>query len=291
MSNTVEEFRELIKERQEDQSLDIQMAKQSRPTTPIPGILPTQTTKAHETIAITELLVMILLHLPFESLLHSQQVCRYFKAVIEESRELRRALFLEPPRESCLEQPKLHPFLSRVLCPGTMCDAPPASLYQTGSLIDHPWYRSKDLRRAITYEKASWRRMFPSNIPCSVREATIAPSRTEETSWLAARADIREGFEAVTLECLWDIVVAYLAYWRSDKFEVTWALADGPNMRSWKVSIGEPEDIPSPTASINGEPYMDLSKRTLQEFLDEDPCRCVDLVKSEVNEWPTLVEW
>ncbi|PYI08931.1 hypothetical protein BO78DRAFT_416230 [Aspergillus sclerotiicarbonarius CBS 121057] len=51
------------------------------------------------------------------------------------------------------------------------------------------------------------------------------PWGNSSTSWLAERADIREEFSIRTLQYLWDILVSYLAYWRTDKFDV-----DGPAM-------------------------------------------------------------
>ncbi|OOF91954.1 hypothetical protein ASPCADRAFT_9357 [Aspergillus carbonarius ITEM 5010] len=290
MSNSVEGFRNLIKQHHENRTSHIEDGKEPRPTTPLEGVFPETCLVVQKVIGITELLVMILSHLPFRTLLHAQRVCRYFKAVIEESPELRRALFLEAPRETGLEAPRLNPFLQQILCPGSACELMANCVHQSGSLPDLPWYNSPTLRNAVTYKGASWRRMLPSNIPCAVQEATIAPARQEETSWLAERANIREEFSAVSLEGLWDILVAYLVYFNGTKYVLTWTVVDGPQKPRWRISIGEPQHGNTPSEAM-AEKYIELSSRTLQEFLDEDPDRRVEWYKSMLNEWPQVVQW
>ncbi|PYI09433.1 hypothetical protein BO78DRAFT_308444 [Aspergillus sclerotiicarbonarius CBS 121057] len=271
--------------------MDIHSDKETRPTTPLQGVLESRLTSGQKTAMITELLVMIMLNLPFESLLHCQRVCRHFQAVIQQTPALRRALFLEAPTTPLLDQPRLNPFLNRILCSETICEVPPTSLHQSGSLFDLPWYQSETRRKAVTYEKASWRRMLPSNIPCYVHEATIASSRQQERSWLAERAPIRGEFGPVNLKALWDMIVGYLGYWKTDKFVVIWTVADANTEPVWKVSIGEPESIPPPSSSIKEEVFECLSDRTLQEFLEEDPDRRVEWYTSQRNEWPIVVQW
>ncbi|KAK5710217.1 hypothetical protein LTR17_019052 [Elasticomyces elasticus] len=56
-------------------------------------------TPTHEVLATPELLEAILLHLPLKDLLFSQNVCRAWKAVIDTSPSITKALFLVPDTE------------------------------------------------------------------------------------------------------------------------------------------------------------------------------------------------
>lgn len=56
------------------------------------------TTASQKVFATVELLEMILFKFPTNSLLQSQRISKHFKAVIETSKKLQQALFIEPIR-------------------------------------------------------------------------------------------------------------------------------------------------------------------------------------------------
>ncbi|KAK3632714.1 hypothetical protein LTR56_016184 [Elasticomyces elasticus] len=68
------------------------------------GLAPT-----HQVLVTTELLEAILLHLPLKDLLFSQEVCRHWKAVAEQSPSIKKALFLVPDTQPDLVMPTTNP--------------------------------------------------------------------------------------------------------------------------------------------------------------------------------------
>ena len=135
-------------------------------------------TASHRLLGTSEVLEMILLHLPIRDLLLAQRTCKWLKSVITESPPLQRALFFKPvyalPAEdfrmgkACCTEHQLLPGDLLVCNSKLRVYGNPLFEWAFGTAEgEEEQSRDKELELppAFAYRKASWRRMFITQPP------------------------------------------------------------------------------------------------------------------------------
>lgn len=161
-----------------------------------------QSTAASRTLAIPEILTIILLHLPQADLLLSQRLCRLFKITIETYLPIQRALFFSsdptiPAKPSTSNAPtsdsddqtpkhdyKSNPLLAQHFAPWFFA----AEQVTDRNLRSLPWTASPARRDAFLRPEASWRRMLTTQP--AVRRLVILQFVSSKTGAKRLRAEL-----------------------------------------------------------------------------------------------------
>ncbi|GLA54112.1 hypothetical protein AnigIFM63604_011641 [Aspergillus niger] len=247
---------------------------------------------AQRALAIPEILEMILIRLAFADLLIMERVCRSWQHIMRESIVIQRALFFEQSLASSSEEPALNPFFEKWFCPPHCCKYTGDYLVQNGPSGKFAWFEDAKLKAIVLHEQASWRRMWPSNVPVVLEAVSLHTSRQDPGPGISEHVDLNREHSllgsdtnGMTLCGFLEAMVSLMNHSKSPEFTLFWkktAESDTSRPRWQLVAVLSPSQLMSPRFGTNPI-YPEISKTRFVDLLD-------DVEKSKFLDWTRRVD-
>ncbi|RAH53722.1 hypothetical protein BO85DRAFT_491847 [Aspergillus piperis CBS 112811] len=257
-------------------------------------------TVAQAALAIPEIVEMILIRLGFADLLRMEQVCRSWQFMMRGSIIIRRALFFEQSSASYNEEPALNPFFKKWFCPACYCKNVGGYFVQRGPSGKFAWFEDAKLREIVLYEKASWRRMWPSTVPVVLEAVSLhtrrqdpGPGISDHVVLKREHSLLRSDTNGMTLSGFLEAMISLMNHSKSPEFTVFWKKTAGNSGRPrWQlIALLNPSQLMSPRTDTKPI-YPGISKMDFAELLNDDELsRFLSWTEVVDDYYNTHVDW